>query len=107
RCGARHAPRAVMSERSREEPSAATRPERSEVWREARTPSAARRCCRSDAADDRNSEGVPPERRRGGSEQRQVAAQLEGADLGTVLDPLLALVAQEEVEDVFAQRLGE
>src|SRR6202030_615464 len=39
------------------------------------------------------------------SEHREVAAQLVLGDLAAVLLPLLALVAQEEVEDVLPQRL--
>src|SRR3954469_9242662 len=112
RCGARHAPRAkrggaagatrrrIRSERLREEPAAAARPERSEVWREARTPSEARGCCRSDTKADQiralarrarrrgaarakrgvargthpeRSEGVLPERHEGGSDQSACA----------------------------------
>jgi hypothetical protein len=37
----------------------------------------------------------------------QVAAELERGDLGPVGLPLRALVAQEEVEDVLAERLGD
>src|SRR5215469_18971004 len=41
-----------------------------------------------------------------GSQDREVALQLELGDLVAVLAPLLALVAQEEVEDMLAERLG-
>src|SRR6478672_9304155 len=41
------------------------------------------------------------------SEPRQVAVELEAADLVTVVEPLLALVAQEEVEDVLAEDVGD
>src|SRR4051812_2412699 len=40
------------------------------------------------------------------SEHRQVAGELERRDLLAVGLPLRALVAQEEVEDVLAERLG-
>src|SRR5215472_14635399 len=43
----------------------------------------------------------------GRSEHGEVAAQLVLGDLAAVLLPLLALVAQEEVEDVLPQRLGD
>src|SRR5581483_5321796 len=43
----------------------------------------------------------------GRSEHRQVAAQFVLGDLAAVLLPLLALVPQEEVEDVLPQRLGD
>src|SRR6266700_7182537 len=41
------------------------------------------------------------------SERGQVALQLELGDVAAVLVPLLALVAQEEVEHVLAERLGD
>src|SRR5438552_570412 len=44
-------------------------------------------------------------REQGGSEDGQVAVPLERGDLRAVLLPLPALVAQEEVEDVLAERL--
>src|SRR5271170_3934099 len=40
-----------------------------------------------------------------GSEHRKVAVQLEPADLAAVVVPFLALVAQEEVEDVLTEDL--
>src|SRR5271170_4033974 len=40
-----------------------------------------------------------------GSEHRKVAVQLEPGDLAAVFVPFLALVAQEEVEDVLAEDL--
>src|SRR6478736_5605723 len=43
----------------------------------------------------------------GASEPRQVAVELEAADLVTVVEPLLPLVAQEEVEDVLAENVGD
>src|SRR6516165_6461506 len=43
---------------------------------------------------------------RPGSENRQVAVQFERGDLMTVVPPFFPLVAQEEVEDVLAERFG-
>ena len=64
---------------------------------------------------DERPAGRPPRARRRGcagsrgrrSEDRQHPVALEGGDLAAVVLPLGALVAQEEVEDVLAQRLGE
>src|SRR5687768_2754753 len=43
----------------------------------------------------------------GSSEAGEVALQLEPGDLSAVVVPLGPLVAQEEVEDVLPQRLGD
>jgi len=43
----------------------------------------------------------------GGSEQRQVAVELELGDVGLVAGPLLALVADEPLEHVVAEGVGE
>src|SRR5579859_4234877 len=40
-------------------------------------------------------------------ERGQIAVEFELGDLAAVLPPLLALVAQEEVEHVLAERLGD
>src|SRR6516164_4317661 len=40
------------------------------------------------------------------SENRQVAVQFKRGDLMTIVPPFFPLVAQEEVEDVLAERLG-
>src|SRR5215475_6513689 len=50
---------------------------------------------------------LPSRRRvRPGLENRQVAVQFERGDLMTVVPPFFPLVAQEEVEDVLAERFG-
>src|SRR5204863_4288689 len=41
------------------------------------------------------------------SEERQVAVELERSDLAPVVLPLLSFVAQEEIEDVLTERLGD
>jgi len=116
--GSGHRPRAVRRAHagSRAQPSGAGRPGRAAHGRERRATGtrAAARCPSRRPGTRTARPGCSPgpwTRRTGasgdGSEDRQHPVALEGGDLGAVLPPLGALVAQEEVEDVLAERLGE